>query len=120
MDYMHAIYKFGDVRIACESAWFHAPVQFRSTFRMQFERAVLEFDGSSMKISKGKEEGWTVEAMNAGSGVEDGAYIPQSNGYYNELRYFADCVKVNKMPDVIKPWELEAVMDTIAVINAAR
>lgn len=23
MDYMHAVYKFGDVRIACEAAWFH-------------------------------------------------------------------------------------------------
>ena len=120
MDYMHAIYKFGDVRIACESAWFHAPVQFRATFRFQFERAVLEFDGSSMKICKSREEGWGVEDMRAGSNVEDGAYIPQSDGYYNELRYFADCVKENKMPEVIKPWELEAVMDTIAQINAAK
>lgn len=118
MDYMHTIYKFGDVRIACESAWFHAPVQFRATFRMQFEKAVLEFDGSRMRIYK--EDPWGAEYLDLNSSVEEGNYIPQSDGYFNELRYFADCVKAGKKPEIMKPTELEDVLDVIALIQAAK
>ena len=117
MDYMHTVYRFGDTRIACESAWFHAPVQFAATFRMQFERAVLEFNGVTLRIYK---EDWSIRDLNMASCIEEGCYVPQSDGYYNELRYFIDCVKEGKKPDIIKPHELETVLDTIAVINAAK
>ena len=117
MDYMHTIYRYGDVRIACESAWFHAPVQFSATFRMQFEKAVLEFNGGSLRIYK---EDWTISDLNMASSIEEGCYVPQSDGYFNELRYFIDCVKDGMKPEVIKPHELEAVIDVIAVINAAK
>lgn len=117
MDYMHTIYRYGDARIACESAWFHAPVQFAATFRMQFEKAVLEFNGGSLRIYK---EDWTISDLNMASSIEEGCYVPQSDGYYNELRYFIDCVKEGKKPEIIQPHELEAVLDTIAVINAAK
>ncbi len=117
MDYMHTVYRYGDVRIACESAWFHAPVQFAATFRMQFEKAVLEFNGGSLKIYKND---WTISDLNMASSIEEGCYVPQSDGYFNELRYFIDCVKDGMKPEVIKPHELEAVIDVIAVINAAK
>ena len=32
---------------------------------------------------------------------------------YNELRYFADCVKENRDPDRVKPEELETVIDLL-------
>ncbi|MBQ2726520.1 MAG: Gfo/Idh/MocA family oxidoreductase [Clostridia bacterium] len=117
MDYMHVIYKFGDVPVACESAWFHAPIQFRANFRFQFEKAVLDFDGSKLRISK---DDWTTEEFGQNSGVDENNYVPTTNGYYNELRYFADCVKNGTKPEIMKPWELEAVLDTIAVIQAAK
>lgn len=117
MDYIHTVYRFGEVRIACESAWFHAPVPFQATFRMQFEKAVLEFNGSALKIFK---EDWTSGTMDMASGVEEGNYIPQSDGYFNELRYFADCVKAGKKPEIIDPAELEAVIDIIAEVNGAK
>ncbi len=117
MDYMHVIYKFGDVPVACESAWFHAPINFRATFRFQFEKAVLDFDGGKLRISK---DDWTAQDLDLNSSVEEGNYIPQSDGYYNELRYFADCVKNGTKPEIMKPCELEAVLDVIAQIQAAK
>ncbi len=117
MDYIHMVYRFGDVPVACESAWFHAPVNFKATFRFQFEKAVLEFDGGKLIIYK---EGGAVETMDMDSSVEEGNYIPQSNGYYNELRYFADCVKAGTSPTIMKPCELETVLDTIKIIEAAK
>ena len=117
MDYVHAIYKYGDARIACEAAWFHAPVQFSATFRMQFEHAVLEFNGAGLKIYK---EDWTTQDMNTASNIEEGCYVPQSDGYYNELRYFADCVKEGKFPEMVKAEELEAVIDTIGMVYASK
>lgn len=117
MDYMHIIYKFGDVPVACESAWFHAPINFRATFRFQFEKAVLDFDGGKLRISK---DDWTAQDLDLNSSVEEGNYIPQSDGYFNELRYFADCVKNGTKPEIMKPCELEAVLDVIAQIQAAK
>lgn len=117
MDYMHTVYNFNGTRIACESAWWHAPVPFSATYRMQFEKAVLEYNGSGLKIYK---EDWTTSDMSAGSGVEEGNYIPTSGGYFSELRYFVDCVKEGKKPDIVKPRELEAVLEVIAQINAAK
>ena len=117
MDYMHIIYRFGDVPVACESAWFHAPINFRATFRFQFEKAVLDFDGGKLRISK---DDWTAQDLDLNSSVEEGNYIPHSDGYYNELRYFADCVKNGTKPEIMKPCELEAVLDVIAQINAAK
>ncbi len=117
MDYMHAVYNFGGVRIACESAWFHAPVCFCGSFRMQFEKAVLDFNGGSLHIAK---DDWTSTTLDMESRVEEGNYIPQSNAYFNELRYFADCVKEGRKSDVVKAHELEAVLDVIGQINAAK
>lgn len=117
MDYMHSVYRFGEARIACEAAWFHAPVQFSATFRMQFEKAVLEFNGASLKIYK---DDWTVSDLNMASSIEEGCYVPQSDGYYNELRYFVDCVKEGTFPEKIQPCELEAVIDTIAQVYASK
>ncbi len=117
MDYIHMVYRFGDVHIACESAWFHAPVNFKATFRFQFEKAVLEFDGSKLKIYR---ENGTVEDLDLNSSLEDGNYIPQSDGYFNELRYFADCVKAGTAPTIMKPTELETVLDVIKIIQDAK
>lgn len=117
MDYMHTVYRFGEARVACEAAWFHAPVQFSATFRMQFEHAVLEFNGMGLKIYK---EDWTVQDMQTASNIEEGCYVPQSDGYFNELRYFVDCVKEGKMPEIIQPSELEAVIDTIREVYATK
>ena len=84
---------------------------------MQFEHAVLEFNGASLKIYK---EDWTVQDMNTGSAIDEGCYVPQSDGYYNELRYFIDCVKEGKFPEMVKPDELEAVIDTIKEVYASK
>ena len=62
----------------------------------------------------------TTGTMDMASGVEEGNYIPQSDGYFNELRYFADCVKIGKKPEIIDPAELEAVLDIIAEVNGAK
>ncbi|MBQ8401884.1 MAG: hypothetical protein IJX14_08145, partial [Clostridia bacterium] len=78
---------------------------------------VLDFDGSRMKICK---DDWTAEDLDLNSGVEEGNYIPQSDGYYNELRYFADCVKEGMKPEIMKAQELEDVLDVIALIQAAK
>jgi len=117
MDYMHTVYRFGETRIACEAAWYHAPVPFLATFRMQFEKAVLEFNGSALKIYK---DDWTTGTMDMASSVEEGNYIPQSDGYFNELRYFVDCVRNGQKPALMNPAELETVLDVISEVNAAK
>ena len=92
-------------------------IHFESEFHEQFEKAVLEFNGGTLRIAK---DDWTATTLDMESRVEEGNYIPQSNAYFNELRYFADCVKEGRKPDVVKAHELEAVLDVIGQINAAK
>ena len=106
-DYIHAIYEYEDFFVTVEAAWFAAPYSFNAGFRAQFERAVLEagygkftlldWDGNELDLA---EIATGPAAIN----------LPASNGYFNELRYFADCVKEDKPQDVVKAWEVETAL----------
>ena len=49
----------------------------------------------------------------------NGINLPATNGYFNEIRYFTDCVLTGKNCDKVQPWELECVLDLIDEINQA-
>ena len=51
-------------------------------------------------------------AAEAGA-APNGINLPASNAYYNEIRYFTDCVLEGRFPDRVKPEELESVLDLI-------
>ena len=39
--------------------------------------------------------------------------LPKSDAYANEIRYFTECVLSGKNADIVKPWELETVIDIL-------
>ena len=47
----------------------------------------------------------------------NGINLPATNGYFNEIRYFTDCVLAGKDCDKVKPEELECVLDLIDIID---
>ena len=59
-------------------------------------------------------DGTVITEGGKGKSEEDQSfYIPKSDAYANELRYFLDCVLSNNDPDIVKPDELEAVLDVL-------
>ena len=47
------------------------------------------------------------------TGEENGINLPKTNAYYNEIRYFTDCVLAEKDCDRVKPEELKEVLRLI-------
>lgn len=108
-DYFEAIYQYPDFFVSGEAAWFDCSWRFQCAFRFQFEQAVLEFKDGKLTIFHKSGE---IEGLDDNN-VEGDGYVPATNAYYNEIRYFVDCVLAGKPCDKIKPEELETVLDLI-------
>ncbi len=110
-DYFEAIYQYPDFFISAEAAWFDCDYTFQSAYRFQFEKAVMEYKDGTLTIypQAGGSETMEEEA----DANENGINLPKSNAYYNEIRYFADCVLEGKPCDRVKPEELETVLRLI-------
>lgn len=108
-DYFEAIYQYPDFFVSGEAAWFDCSWRFQCAFRFQFEQAVLEFKDGKLTIFHKNGE---IEGL-YDNNVEGDGYVPATNAYYNEIRYFVDCVLAGKPCDKIKPEELETVLDLI-------
>lgn len=106
-DYVHAVYEYDDFIVSAEAAWFATPYPFNAGFRAQFERAMLECGYGKFTLYEA--DGTVVDLLEAANGPAI-INLPPSNGYYNELRYFADCVRDNLPQDIVKAWEVETVL----------
>lgn len=111
-DVIEVIYDFNGVYVNCESAWYSARIPFIGDYRFQFEKAVVIFRDNELKVYLN--DGTVITEGGKGKSEEEQSfYIPKSDAYANELRYFLDCVLSNNEPDIVKPDELEAVLDVL-------
>lgn len=111
-DYLSVTYRYADFFIRAEAAWYDCTYTFTATYRFQFERAVMEYKDGTLTIfhQDGRSEAFVQDE----DAPENGINLPKSNAYYNEIRYFTDCVLAGRDCDRVRPEELEAVLDTIA------
>ena len=88
-DYIHAVYEYDDFFISAEAAWFKGSSPFAAGYRFQFEHALVTYENNILKVY---EENGNVLESSPQTGLENGINLPSSDAYYNEIRYFADCV----------------------------
>lgn len=113
-DYFEAIYQYPDFFISAEAAWYECNYNFQCAFRFQFEKAVMEFkDG---KLTTFKDNGEVIALDDAKPEDGDG-YVPKTNAYFEEIRYFVDCIKAGVRCDKVKAEELETVLDLISQLS---
>jgi predicted dehydrogenase len=116
-DYFHVVYEYPGFFIGTEAAWFECDYPFQAAFRFQFERALMEYKGGKLTTYLPSGEVQTLSPEENAN--VNGINLPATNGYFNEIRYFTDCVLTGKNCDKVQPWELECVLDLIDEINQA-
>lgn len=114
-DYLHLVYQYGDFFVVAESSWFAAETPFKAGYRFVFEDAVALYEDGALNIYKN--DGTVISG---GEAAAEGAAVinlPSTDAYAKEIEYFATCVKTGAKPDVIKPEELETVIDILNDLN---
>ena len=114
-DYLHVVYEYPGCFISAEAAWYDCAFPFRASYRFQFERALMEYLGGKLSIYLPGGEVLTPDDETGAP--ENGINLPSTNAYFNEIRYFTDCVLAGKDCDRVKPEELECVLELIARID---
>ncbi len=108
-DYFCATYTFENgAFIHAEAAWYAGCLPFKSSFRFQFEKAIISNENGCLTAYLDNGEQVTLDGNEAtNSGVID---LPTTDAYGNEIRYFTDCVLHNKPVEKVKADELETVL----------
>ena len=110
ISHIWTIYNYNDkdVRIIAEGGWDYPTKSyyFHQDFEAVFEKGALYYHLVENKLyfcpMEGEREEVTVEDLQPGD-VETIGNISALGAYYKEVRYFIDCVKNKKAPEIIKP-----------------
>jgi predicted dehydrogenase len=112
-------YHFDDIAVAAEGGW-NYPSQwgFRMAFEAVFERSVVEFDSSSnptLTIVEGTKPRRPLpfQSPKVGSSKAGGGNISSLGGYFNELKYFVDCLEKGRKPEISTPEQAAASVRTV-------
>ena len=107
--YISTQYRFDKFAVQAEAGWFEAPLPFGMSFRAVFERAALEYKDRILTCYElGK------EPVRVTTELPLRTTPGPSNGYFNELRYFIECVRTGKQPELALP---ESTLDSIRVLH---
>ncbi len=114
-DYFNVVYEYPGFFISTEAAWFECDYPFQASFRFQFERGLMEYRGGKLTTYL---PGGEVTTLSPEENANvNGINLPATNGYFNEIRYFTDCVLAGEDCGRVRPDELECVLDLIEKIN---
>ena len=86
------LYRYGDLNVAAESAWFHADFPFTARWRVYFENAVVVNDGVQVTAYPAGAAAYvfdTEEALKIPTGIN----LPPTGMFFNELAHFMDCIE---------------------------
>lgn len=110
-DYVSVMYGFDSFSIITEAAWYDAPYPMKAEFRFQFEDALVTYESRRMKVYE--KSGNVIELTAPQEGQKGFINLMDMEPYAEEIRYFAECVKKRHMPELVKPEELETVIDIL-------
>jgi predicted dehydrogenase len=104
-------YHYPDLAVFAEGGWnYPSTWGFKMAFQAVFENGVLDFDSTRMPtllLTLGDEPPKTVdvETAQAGSSRSGTGNISALGGYFNELKYFVDCLERGEQPQVATAWQ---------------
>ncbi len=109
-----SIFEYSDKVATAEAAWdLPANFPFLMAFAAVFEKGTVEFD-SQKKKSLAIYDGENVEYPEVQSEkMQGGGNISELGGYYNEIKYFVECVKRGEEPELVTPEEAKASLELV-------
>ena len=124
--HLFTTYHFDDVAVTAEGGWnYPARWGFQMGFEAVFEHAVIEFDSRAnptlMITEKSRQRRPLAFAQpRVGNSNRGSGNISSLGGYYNELRYFVECIERDRHPEVATPGQAaESVRTVRAEIKSA-
>lgn len=117
-DYVFANYYYPDMAVSAEGGWnLPSGYGFYMAYRAVFEKGSLEFDMRlKPSVTECKADGTVIhpEVPQVGAGtLAAGGNISSLGGYFNEIKYFVDCVDQNKEPSIVT---IEDSRETVALL----
>ena len=103
LSYIQTKYNYDNaIAIYAEAGWSNTVKPFSAAFRAVFEHGVLEFENEGLTLHPSEGESEYIE-MDDEVSVDASINIKSSGGTFNEIKYFIECVRNNKAPQVVTP-----------------
>jgi predicted dehydrogenase len=117
--HVYSVFRYkNNVSAFIEGGWdYPENFPFQMAYRARFEKAAVVFNSTatpSVSVYQvGKKTRYPkIKAPDVGK-LDAGGNISVLGGYYNEIRYFIDCLKKNKAPKIVTP---EDARDSLALV----
>lgn len=94
-------YAFEDFNIAAEAAWYNSNYPFRASWRVYFERGLIENDGKNVVLYQPDEEPFYYY-LGEEVAVPTGINLPATDMFYRELSHFISCIEKGIPSDFIR------------------
>lgn len=109
-------YHYPGVGVSAAGGWWDVPDPFEMSFRAVFAKGILCYSSKNQPLisyEKGKPPARVNVPQPKTGAVQAGGNISSLGGYYNEVKYFVDCVKAGRAPETATA---EDARDAVALV----
>ena len=112
-DYAVANLMYGDTIVSTEGTWFHTGIPFDASFLAVFENGFVRLAGGQLYRNGEKVDLGAAECAKEDLGIN----VSNADGYSVEIRYFMNCIKENKAPEMVTP---DSSYNSVKLVEAYR
>ena len=112
-DYAVANLMYGDTIVSTEGTWFHTRIPFDASFLAVFENGFVRLAGGELYRNGEKVDLGAAECAKEDLGIN----VSNADGYSVEIRYFMNCIKENKAPEMVTP---DSSYNSVKLVEAYR
>ncbi len=115
-EHLRVNYRFGDLNVVGEAAWYNADIPWTARWSVYFENAVVIHNGTSMIAYQFDKEPRFFDIKDEVE-ISTGINVPPCGWYYNELKHFAECIREGKPTPNVSREQLLTVMEILEEIS---
>ena len=104
------LYRYKDLNVAAEAAWFNADIPFTARWRVYFENAMVINDGVRLMAYQFDHEPRVFDIEDEIK-IPTGINLPPTGMFYHELTHFMDCVRKDIPSDKVTREQLLTVVE---------
>lgn len=115
-EHICTIYKFNDTIVSAEGSWVEESFGFLQAIRGVFEDGtILEYNSKNQPLTvyqKSKSEQVNITRIKIDS-IDTGGNISVPDAYYNENKYWTDCLQNNQFPERVTSQDVKASLEIV-------